>query len=185
MLDTAKDLAKDPKWRTRVLEQARGVGTRVRLGRRPRHPARHEDARQREGRRRPRAADAGLKHSIDELGSRCPQLNSITLSGLEGAQRVRGANPPKTKPTAVTTPPPPPERPVWKPKQDRASAQPTQPRRTTRHDGSPCAARASTRRSAATRPSSGSSTPSTAASPTTRCCGRCTPRRTSGPRRSV
>ena len=33
------------------------------------------------------------------MGLTLPQLNSITLSGLEGAQRVRGANPPKTKPT--------------------------------------------------------------------------------------
>src|SRR3546814_11112625 len=56
-----------------------------------------------------------LKHAMDELGVKLPQLNSIMLSGLEGAQRVRGANPPKTKPTPVT----PPERPVWKPRRKR------------------------------------------------------------------
>ena len=43
-----------------------------------------------------------LKHSIDELGIPLPSLTTIMPSGIEGAQRVRGANPPKTKPTAVT-----------------------------------------------------------------------------------
>jgi small conductance mechanosensitive channel len=54
-----------------------------------------------------------VKHAIDELGLSLPQLNSITLSGLEGATRVRGANPPKTKPTPVAAVN---DRPVWKPK---------------------------------------------------------------------
>ena len=52
---------------------------------------------------------------MDELGITLPQMNSIMLSGLEGAQRVRGANPPKTKPTPVTIVEPE-ARPVWKPK---------------------------------------------------------------------
>jgi small conductance mechanosensitive channel len=43
---------------------------------------------------------------------RLPQLNSIILSGFEGAQSVRGANPPRTRPTPVAAP----VRPVWKPK---------------------------------------------------------------------
>ena len=37
-----------------------------------------------------------LKRSLDELGVRLPALNSITLSGVEGATSVRGARPPKT-----------------------------------------------------------------------------------------
>jgi len=55
-----------------------------------------------------------LKHAIDDLGIRLPALTTIMPSGIEGAQRVRGANPPKTKPTAVT--PESTSRAVWKPK---------------------------------------------------------------------
>jgi small conductance mechanosensitive channel len=114
MLDTAKTLAADPKWRTRViekpevwgLESVSGDALVIRLVMKTRANAKDDVARELRMR---------LKHAIDELGLTLPQLNSITLSGLEGAQRVRGANPPKTKPTAVT-PTPPPERPVWRPK---------------------------------------------------------------------
>ena len=42
-----------------------------------------------------------LKKALDELGVRLPALNSITLSGLEGALSVRGARPPKTAQVAV------------------------------------------------------------------------------------
>ncbi|MNL70771.1 hypothetical protein D3C87_1958230 [compost metagenome] len=47
------------------------------------------------------------------MGITLPALNAVMPSGIEGAQRVRGANPPKTKPTPI---PPTPERAVWKPK---------------------------------------------------------------------
>ena len=116
MLETMKDLAKDAKWRTRVidkpevwgLESVSGDALVIRLVMKTRANAKDDVARELRMR---------VLNAVDEMGLTLPQLNSITLSGLEGAQRVRGANPPKTKPTnAITTPPPPPERPVWRPK---------------------------------------------------------------------
>ncbi|HVL61558.1 MAG TPA: mechanosensitive ion channel domain-containing protein, partial [Microbacterium sp.] len=116
MLETMKDLAKDAKWRTRIidkpevwgLESVSGDALVIRLVMKTRANAKDDVARELRMR---------VLNAVDEMGLTLPQLNSITLSGLEGAQRVRGANPPKTKPTnAITTPPPPPERPVWRPK---------------------------------------------------------------------
>ncbi|HWM16975.1 MAG TPA: mechanosensitive ion channel domain-containing protein [Microbacterium sp.] len=114
MLETMKDLAKDPKWRTRIiekpevwgLESVSGDALVIRLVMKTRANAKDDVARELRMR---------VLNSIEAMGLTLPQLNSITLTGLEGAQRVRGANPPKTRPTAVTTAPPP-ERPVWRPK---------------------------------------------------------------------
>jgi small conductance mechanosensitive channel len=118
MLAAAQSLATDPKWRSRVIEQPEVWGLEsvtgdalvIRLVMKTRAGAKDDVARELRMR---------LKHAIDELGLTLPQLNSITLSGLEGAQRVRGANPPRTKPTPVAAP----ERPVWKPRKKRAAAQ--------------------------------------------------------------
>lgn len=112
MLDTAKELAKDPKWRTRILEQPEVWGLEsisgdalvIRLVMKTRANAKDDVARELRMR---------LKHTIDEMGITLPALTAVMPSGLEGAQRVRGANPPKTKPTPVASTP---ERPVWKPK---------------------------------------------------------------------
>ncbi|GAA1990473.1 mechanosensitive ion channel family protein [Microbacterium pumilum] len=116
MLETAKDLAKDPKWRTRIIEQPEVWGLEsvsgdalvIRLVMKTRANAKDDVARELRMR---------LKRAIDALDLAVPQLNSVTLTGLEGAQRVRGANPPKTKPTPVPTTP---ERPVWRPKKGGA-----------------------------------------------------------------
>ncbi|CAN7298577.1 mechanosensitive ion channel [Microbacterium sp. LjRoot45] len=112
MLDSAKGLAKDPKWRTRVIEQPEVWGLEsvsgdalvIRLVMKTRANAKDDVARELRMR---------LKRAMDDMGITLPQLNSITLSGLEGAQRVRGANPPKTKPTPVAAPD---AKPVWRPK---------------------------------------------------------------------
>ncbi|WP_461473617.1 mechanosensitive ion channel family protein [Microbacterium sp. HJ5] len=114
MLDTAKGLAKDAKWRTRILEQPEVWGLEsisgdalvIRLVMKTRANAKDDVARELRMR---------LKKALDEAGITLPALNTIMPSGIEGAQRVRGANPPKTKPTAVTAPPAA-SRPVWKPK---------------------------------------------------------------------
>lgn len=120
MLEAAKTLAKDPKWRTRVLEKPEiwglesvsGDALVIRLVMKTRANAKDDVARELRMR---------LKHSIDEMGLTLPQLNSIMLTGLEGAQRVRGANPPKTKPNPIA--PATAERhPVWKPKRTGKSA---------------------------------------------------------------
>ncbi len=115
LLDTAKALAKDPKWRTRVIEQPEVWGLEsvtgdalvIRLVMKTRANAKDDVARELRMR---------LKRAIDEMGVTLPQLNSITLTGLEGAQRVRGANPPKTRPVPVSD-----AKPVWRPKR-KASA---------------------------------------------------------------
>ncbi len=130
MLATAKTLAKDAKWRSRVLEQPEiwglesisGDALVIRLVMKTRVGAKDDVARELRMR---------LKHAIDALGIALPQLNSITLTGLEGAQRIRGANPPKTKPVPTADAPPTTKKPakaprsakvdpdpVWKPKQD-------------------------------------------------------------------
>jgi small conductance mechanosensitive channel len=62
-----------------------------------------------------------LKHTIDEMGITLPALTAVMPTGIEGALRVRGANPPKTKPTPVA---PVVERPVWKPKRTAKKTQP-------------------------------------------------------------
>ncbi|MDW4572788.1 mechanosensitive ion channel [Microbacterium sp. M3] len=118
MLDTAKGLAKDPKWRTRILEQPEVWGLEsisgdalvIRLVMKTRANAKDDVARELRMR---------LKHSIDEMGITLPALTAVMPSGIEGAQRVRGANPPKTKPNPV---PPAVERPVWKPKRPSKKA---------------------------------------------------------------
>ena len=113
MLDAAKGLAKDPKWRTRLIDQPEiwglesisGDALVIRLVQKTRTNAKDDVARELRMR---------LKHAIDELGVTLPQLNSIVLSGSDGAQRVRGANPPRTKPTPVATASD--AKPVWKPR---------------------------------------------------------------------
>ncbi|WP_438352800.1 mechanosensitive ion channel family protein [Microbacterium sp. CJ88] len=113
MLTAAKDLAEDPKWRSRVLEAPEVWGLEsitgdalvIRLVMKTRSSAKDDVARELRVR---------LKRAIDELGIQLPQLNSIMLTGLEGAGRVRGANPPKTKPTPI--PASAAEGAVWKPK---------------------------------------------------------------------
>ncbi|MCR2763736.1 mechanosensitive ion channel family protein [Microbacterium sp. zg.B48] len=115
LLQTMQDLAKDPKWRTRVidkpevwgLESVSGDALIIRLVMKTRANAKDDVARELRMR---------VLNMAENLGLTLPQLNSITLSGLDGAQRVRGANPPKTRPTKVTTDPAPPDRAVWRPK---------------------------------------------------------------------
>lgn len=114
LLDTAKGLAKDVKWRTRILERPEVWGLEsisgdalvIRLVMKTRANAKDDVARELRMR---------IKRALDEAGVTLPALNTIMPTGIEGAQRVRGANPPKTKPTpvpsAVSA-----SRPVWKPK---------------------------------------------------------------------
>ncbi|WP_243074978.1 mechanosensitive ion channel family protein [Microbacterium sp. SS28] len=129
LLDAAQALAVDPKWRSRILEKPEvwglesvsGDGLVIRLVMKTRANAKDDVARELRMR---------LKHAIDELGLTLPQLSSIVPTGLEGARRVRGANPPKTKPSPVTKAMP--ENPVWKPRKPRKSAPATD-----RPDGEP------------------------------------------------
>jgi small conductance mechanosensitive channel len=100
MLQTASELASDAKWRSRVLEKPEIWGLEsisaealvIRLVVKTRSTSKDDVARELRIR---------LKRSLDDLGVRLPALNSIVLSGFEGATSVRGARPPKTKPIAV------------------------------------------------------------------------------------
>ncbi|GAA3022824.1 mechanosensitive ion channel family protein [Microbacterium dextranolyticum] len=127
MLNAAKGIQKDPKWRSRVvespeiwgLESVSGDALVIRIVMKTRANAKDDVARELRMR---------LKHAMDDMGITLPALNSITLSGLEGAQRVRGANPPRTKPTRIAVAE---AKPVWKPKRSTggtsADAHPTSP----------------------------------------------------------
>ena len=68
----------------------------------------------------------GVFWLLDQAGITLPALNTIMPSGIEGALRVRGANPPKTKPTAVA-PPAATSRPVWRPKRTPKTPPPETP----------------------------------------------------------
>lgn len=118
MLETARELAGEPKWRSRILEEPEVWGLEsitgdalvIRLVMKTRAGSKDDVARELRMR---------LKHAIDEMGITLPQLNSIMLTGLEGAQRVKGANPPRTRPTPVA----PPEKGVWKAKKNPPPAE--------------------------------------------------------------
>ncbi|MEO2133418.1 mechanosensitive ion channel family protein [Microbacterium laevaniformans] len=119
MLATAKNLAKDPKWRTRVIEQPEVWGLEsitgdalvIRLVMKTRANAKDDVARELRMR---------LKRAMDELGVTLPSMNTVMLAGLEGAQRVRGANPPRTRPTPVATAD---GKGIWKPKRGGRATQ--------------------------------------------------------------
>ncbi len=101
LLTAAQRLATDPKWRTRVidrpevwgLESISGDALVIRVVLKTRANAKDDVARELRMR---------LKASIEEMGLTLPSLASVIPTGPEGARRVRGANPPKTKPNAIT-----------------------------------------------------------------------------------
>lgn len=113
MLSTAQDLAKDPKWRTRIiqmpevwgLESIDGDALVVRVVMKTRANAR-DDVSQ-ELRRRLRAA-------LLEQDVLIPRMQAVTVTGMDGGRRVRGANPPMTRPNAVTGVPPVADRGIWR-----------------------------------------------------------------------
>ena len=112
MLDAAKSIAAEPKWRTRVLESPEVWGLQsisgdalvIRLVMKTRANAKDDVARELRVR---------LKRTMDEMDITLPAMNTMMLTGLESASSVRGAHPPKTRPNPVQTIP---EKPVWKPK---------------------------------------------------------------------
>jgi len=102
MLGTASDMAKEGKWRSLILEKPEiwgiesisGDAVVVRLVVKTKPGTKDDVARELRGR---------LKSSLDELGVKLPTLNSVVLSGFEGAGSVRGARPPRTRPNPVVT----------------------------------------------------------------------------------
>jgi small-conductance mechanosensitive channel len=123
MLQTAQDLAKDPKWRTRIvekpelwgLESISGDALVVRVVMKARANAKDDVAQ--ELRRRLRAALLAKEIPV-------PSLADVVPTGLDGARRVRGANPPKTRPNAVTGVPIVPDRGIWRRKKTNGDGSP-------------------------------------------------------------
>lgn len=109
--DAAAGLAKDPKWRSRIvdrpevwgLEAVTGETLVLRVVIRTRAHSKDDVAKELRVR---------VKRATDDLGL-AATISSVRLEGHDGAHRVRGANPPKTKPTPVPIAT---ERPVWRPK---------------------------------------------------------------------
>ncbi|MET0590372.1 MAG: mechanosensitive ion channel domain-containing protein [Naasia sp.] len=97
MLSTANELASSPKWRSMVMERPEIWGLEsissealvVRIVIKTRTSARDDVARELRLR---------LKNSLDSMGVKLPALNTVVLSGMDGATSVRGARPPKTHP---------------------------------------------------------------------------------------
>ncbi|CAN5314887.1 mechanosensitive ion channel [soil metagenome] len=100
VLSTAIDMASNTKWKSRILEKPEIWGIEsisaeaivLRLVVKTASASKDDVARE---------LRARLKRALDEAGIRLPSLNSITLTGADGAASVRGARPPKTKPVAV------------------------------------------------------------------------------------
>ncbi|WP_311245059.1 mechanosensitive ion channel domain-containing protein [Microbacterium sp. WCS2018Hpa-23] len=123
MLDTALSLSKDPKWRTRIIEKPElwglesidGDALVVRLVIKARANAKDDVAQ--ELRKRLRAAL--LENEIS-----FPSMTTVIPTGLDGARRVRGANPPKTRPNAVTGVPVIPDRGIWRRKKNTDDGSP-------------------------------------------------------------
>jgi small conductance mechanosensitive channel len=121
MLETGMTLATDPKWRSRMLEKPEIWGIEsisaeaivIRLVVKTRSAAKDDVARELRSR---------LKVALDEMNVKMPALNSITLSGFEGATSVKGARPPKTKPVSVQPAP------AKTPRAKRGAAAPADPR---------------------------------------------------------
>lgn len=120
MIETAQELAKDPKWRTRIVEKPElwglesmdGDALVMRIVMKTRANAKDDVAQ--ELRKRLRAAFLDRDIAL-------PSLASVNPTGLEGARRVRGANPPRTRPNAVTGVPVINDRGIWRRKKQHST----------------------------------------------------------------
>jgi small conductance mechanosensitive channel len=100
MLATANELATEAKWRSRVMEKPEIWGIEaitaeaivIRLVIKTNASSKDDVAREMRGR---------LKDTLDAMDIKVPALNSVVLTGYEGAGSVRGARPPKTRPLQV------------------------------------------------------------------------------------
>ena len=117
LLEAAQGLAKEPKWRTRIidrpevwgLESMTGEALVIRVVMKTRATAMDDVAQELRMR---------LKGAVEKLDLAIPSLESVIPDGIAGARRVRGANPPSTRPNAVTDVPPV-ARGIWRKKQPK------------------------------------------------------------------
>ena len=102
MLGIATQMAADPKWRSRILEKPEIWGIEsisaeavvIRLVVKTRPGTKDDVARD---------LRARLKTGLDAMGIKLPALNSIVLSGFEGAESIAGARPPRTAPNPIAS----------------------------------------------------------------------------------
>jgi small conductance mechanosensitive channel len=102
MLQVGNELAGDAKWRGRILEKPEIWGIEsisaeaivIRLVVKTRPGMKDDVARE---------LRARLKTALDAMGIRLPALNSIVLSGFDGAESIRGARPPRAAPNPITS----------------------------------------------------------------------------------
>ena len=126
MLDAAVGLSKDSKWRTRIIEKPElwglesidGDALVVRLVIKTRANAKDDVAQELRTR---------VRSALRENEIALPSMTTVVPTGLEGARRVRGANPPKTRPNAITGVPVVPDRGIWRRKKpsDTPTVKPT------------------------------------------------------------
>jgi small-conductance mechanosensitive channel len=102
MLEVAVSLAGNPRWRSLIMEKPEIWGLEsisaealvIRLVIKTRTSAKDSVARELRMR---------LKRALDDMNVKLPALNSIVLTGFDGATSVTGAKTPKTKPVALNT----------------------------------------------------------------------------------
>ncbi len=100
MLATANRLVEDPKWRAAILERPEIWGLEsissealvIRLVVKTRTSVRDDVSRELRMR---------LKRALDEMGVKLPSLNTVVLSGFDGAASVKGARTVKPEPLAA------------------------------------------------------------------------------------
>jgi small-conductance mechanosensitive channel len=103
VLATAVDMATNTKWKTRILEKPQIWGIEsisaeaviVRLVVKTVAQSKDDVARELRGR---------LKRALDDMGVKLPALNSVILTGAQGATSVKGAKPPRTRPVPTQKP---------------------------------------------------------------------------------
>ncbi|MGO2747281.1 mechanosensitive ion channel family protein [Microbacterium sp.] len=122
LLAAASGLMKDAKWRTRIIERPEVWGLEsitgdaliIRVVLKTRATAMDDVAQELRIR---------LKGAIEALDLTIPSMASVVPDGIEGARRVRGANPPTTRPNAVTGVPAP-MRGIWRKKSPNPPPEP-------------------------------------------------------------
>jgi small-conductance mechanosensitive channel len=103
VLRVAVDMAASPKWRSRILEKPElwglesisGDALVIRLVVKTRTSTKDDVSRELRIR---------LKKALDEMGITLPSLNTVVLTGFEGAASVSGARPPRTSPLPLVEP---------------------------------------------------------------------------------
>ncbi|MCU1407978.1 MAG: rane protein [Microbacteriaceae bacterium] len=103
VLRVAVDMAASPKWRSRILEKPELWGLEsisddalvIRLVVKTRTSTKDDVSRELRIR---------LKKALDEMGITLPSLNTVVLTGFEGAASVSGARPPRTSPLPLVEP---------------------------------------------------------------------------------